>query len=147
MRRPDYRTLLARWMRCGHERTPENTASKGGCRTCQVATSRRWRRRATAPARARARARKRATMVLTPFTFTLGPAVRTGPGADDLRLALAMPPRRPRKPWLAPTPSVLAVIEACRVEYEAAIALRRPVRRDSRDPQQSTLSLGAPCSL
>ena len=100
---------------CGHPRVPENlNRPRGACLACHRAR------------RARYRAEGRI-------------GTRTPP--DELRL-LFVPERRvrARKPFIL-TPSVLAVIEASRAEYEAAIANRRPVTRDSTDTAQGALGL------
>jgi hypothetical protein len=117
-RKRDYRLDLPRFM-CGHPRTPENTTAQE-CRTCH-------RNR-----QARYRAERRTGRRVIP---------RDGGVADELRLLLVPERRtRERRPIVI-APSVLAVIEASRAEYEAAIASRRPVSRDSTDTAQGALAI------
>ena len=102
---------------CGHPRRPDLTTVRGGCQPCHRLRQARYRE-------------ERRRGIRPPIG-----------AADDLRL-LFVPERRvrARRPIVI-APSVLAVIEAVRDEYEAAIASKRPVSRDSTDTAQGALPL------
>lgn len=123
-RRADYRLSLPRFM-CGHERTPENMLRDGDCRTCKHAHDRRYR------ARQRAKRRHRAYDAAR-YESRTG-RVRQRVTVPTLVLT---PPVRERKPVVI-APSVLAVIEASRAEYERSIG---KASKDSTDRAQLSLS-------